>query len=851
MRSGKRSAIGRTTASCTRSLPVLAVVAALSFIAHDARAQAFAGRVEDLNGDGVSPPVVQNPILRAFDDALRYEALSSPGIVEVGRLDDPPSATLAVPGGLAPNRIAFNDVDRDGDEDLAVIVDEKVYYSINTGGMFSALVLLIPDAGRNEVSRLNTAIATVNSDDRPDVVVAVSDGFPPNPVVNELRVYPGQPGGTFGPPLVLGLPGAFPGAVASERLDADANADIAVATNGGVTIVRSESAGLALVDQSTGASLPPGSPVSQGTISFPEGVFELVLKDFNADGINDLLAAGSTAIYLRAGNGNATFNPTLITLPAEIGFSSVDAADVTDDGLPEVFAVHFNTDRIHVWKATAPLVYAPRSLYDAGHDPVSITARDVNADGHTDLSVLHRADSAIMLGVGKGDGSFFFPQRLGNPNTMTGAAAGDFNGDGFPDVIGAGGSGYMYIHFNAADGTGRLLPTEGPEGDRIGVQVKQIFTLPGPGAVAGDGRDRFVVSYSRSFAWLEYSAGADLGFRAVAGGFANTGIDVSGVAPCDINSDGRPDVVTVFAGTNPCARVYTQDASGNFTIPPINITTTSAGGFDRALAPGAASGLPASWLFFHDLQTGRTEVQEYNGALFAFKAEFQSGAPGVGAALGDIDGDGHADLLVANADSASGVRRVTVQTDLEAASPPAPSFVQTPRYPANIAAGDIDGDGDNDVVVCTAGPAAENQHSLVIPNSGAALDPNGVEFYAAGGQPKRIVLADLNDPLTRGRSELSRPEIITADSDPAGFMFRGTLTVLPNISHLAAQPPACPGDANGDGAVGLGDVALMIQHWSLTEPPVPPYTLGDLTGDGLVTLADLAIVIMHWGTTCP
>lgn len=57
-------------------------------------------------------------------------------------------------------------------------------------------------------------------------------------------------------------------------------------------------------------------------------------------------------------------------------------------------------------------------------------------------------------------------------------------------------------------------------------------------------------------------------------------------------------------------------------------------------------------------------------------------------------------------------------------------------------------------------------------------------------------------------------------------------------------PPACPGDANGDGMVGLEDIALLIQQWGTAGPE------GDLDQDGLVDLPDVAIVIMHWGETC-
>lgn len=62
------------------------------------------------------------------------------------------------------------------------------------------------------------------------------------------------------------------------------------------------------------------------------------------------------------------------------------------------------------------------------------------------------------------------------------------------------------------------------------------------------------------------------------------------------------------------------------------------------------------------------------------------------------------------------------------------------------------------------------------------------------------------------------------------------------------EPPACPGDADFDGMVGLSDIALMITHWNTA---VVPTTNGDTSADGFVGLADVAIAIQHWASTCP
>lgn len=65
----------------------------------------------------------------------------------------------------------------------------------------------------------------------------------------------------------------------------------------------------------------------------------------------------------------------------------------------------------------------------------------------------------------------------------------------------------------------------------------------------------------------------------------------------------------------------------------------------------------------------------------------------------------------------------------------------------------------------------------------------------------------------------------------------------------ADPPPACPGDANGNGSVGLDDIAEVVNAWGQTVPPAPIAT--DLDGSGEIGLGDIAVIIQFWGQSCP
>ena len=59
------------------------------------------------------------------------------------------------------------------------------------------------------------------------------------------------------------------------------------------------------------------------------------------------------------------------------------------------------------------------------------------------------------------------------------------------------------------------------------------------------------------------------------------------------------------------------------------------------------------------------------------------------------------------------------------------------------------------------------------------------------------------------------------------------------------EPPPCPWDLDGDGAVGFTDLGALLNDWG-TDPGGPP----DFDGDGSVGFTDLGVLLTHWGV-CP
>jgi len=107
-----------------------------------------------------------------------------------------------------------------------------------------------------------------------------------------------------------------------------------------------------------------------------------------------------------------------------------------------------------------------------------------------------------------------------------------------------------------------------------------------------------------------------------------------------------------------------------------------------------------------------------------------------------------------------------------------------------------------------------------------------------------------------------QPVAVSDSGPPAGFPFAlgefkvaaatrdhvAPLTEL-TFGFYTTEPPDCPGDLDGNGAVDLSDLSVALANFGTTSGAGPED--GDLDGDGDVDLTDLAILLSVFGTLCP
>ncbi|WP_243294893.1 FG-GAP repeat domain-containing protein [Geothrix mesophila] len=245
-----------------------------------------------------------------------------------------------------------------------------------------------------------------------------------------------------------------------------------------------------------------------------------------------------------------------------------------------------------------------------------------------------------------------------------------------------------------------------------------------------------------------------------------------------------------------------------------------------------------------------TRLQGPAGA-FVLPTRFGVGTEPANLVVADVDGDGRPDLVVANA---------TDQTvSVRLADPAKPGFflpavlLATPgRTPLDVAVGDLNGDGKMDIVVATSGA-----NSVLVFTQGATSGTfNPPVSYAVGGDPQAVTVADLDG---NGFADIA---VATTANTVSVLLQTSAGTFAPAVDYATGVQPVAikAADLDGDGKLDLltanygatlspGTQGLSVLLQGATagtfQAPVHYTTgyrsaalvVGDLNGDGKLDVA--------------
>jgi hypothetical protein len=277
---------------------------------------------------------------------------------------------------------------------------------------------------------------------------------------------------------------------------------------------------------------------------------EIAVADLNHDGKQDVVLADhdSYAVTVLLGSGDGRFQAALgspfVAHDGERPHThGLAIADVNGDGHPDVVTANNNDGDVSLLLGDGQgrFARAPRSPFPCGRSPYPIAAIDINGDRYADVLIPNSARDLKTLHLLLGNGRGELVPAPGSPLTCDAGvwyvAAGDLNGDRWPDVVAThteGGSGATIL-INA--GQGKLSPAPGsPLELGHGAWGVEIADMSRDGnadlVIAGDEAIRLFVGDGRG------------GFQPADGSPYRTGKGAWRLVVADFDGDGKLDVAT-------------------------------------------------------------------------------------------------------------------------------------------------------------------------------------------------------------------------------------------------------------------------------------------------------------------
>lgn len=498
--------------------------------------------------------------------------------------------------------------------------------------------------------------ADFDGDGRIDVAVArsgQSDG-PSFVLFNRgARQYQERAGGDFGAAAV-----AFT-ALAASDIDGDGDVDL-VATCGapdsGIRLYRNDGTGR-FADASAG--LPRQS----------FGFARLVLGGLDGDLFPDLVATGSarTIVWRNAGDGTFTDIPSALPSNAGTGAADLDILHADSDGALDL--VLAQNGAVRLWHNVGGLTFAAGTTVPG--NGASARAADADGDGDDDLATV--LDGTVRVLHGDGTGTFVEVATViddyGHEEITKIARFADLDGNGYADLFATASDLRLY---------------RGTAPNRYTIDARSPYLqVPGAadrvvlGDVNGDGLDDALIGTSASggYAYRLHTNGGHFQLHPT-----STTLTLERARIADFDGDGRGDVLSdtgwhksLGNEIEPLARPWPVPDG----VPAATLDADRDGALEVVLV------LPSELLLVEYRPAGLSGV-----SLWA--------TPTSGVTVGDLTGDGWADILIRTA----GNELRLLQNDGTGSFADASSRLPaTPSEAVSFAVADLDGDGDDDVVL--------------------------------------------------------------------------------------------------------------------------------------------------------
>ena len=607
-----------------------------------------------------------------------------------------------------------------------------------------------------------------NGDGKPDIVVT-SDTGNATLLINKTPVN--STSFTF-TTQALSVSDANVTNIASDDFDGDGRPDLVIGDISGnkrALVYRNISSTSNTVSFST-------TPI---VLSATANLWSIAIGDIDLDGRPDIVVGGTGSTNISVFR-NTSVGPASITFDPKIDFVgngstnfTVVLGDMDGDGKLDIITSTDNASNVTVFHniTTGPgsITFDPQISFVNGGSAYGLALGDFNADGRLDIVSTGSANGAYVL-LNRGAGrtinfaSFYAPLTFAGQANSWGVAVGDVNGDGMSDVALLSNNTNVVSVFRNTTPVGALMVTFGPRFDYSSLLASPLIGNPARISLAdfnSDGMLDVVIANNN-----------------------NNSISILR------NTVITPVIVTSFTPTSgPVGTTVTITGLNFNPIPAQNVVFFGA--TSATVQPGATSTtLTVTVPYGANYQYISVTNLAYNTTGYSavpFVVTFPTNGvvdlvkdPDITSvsnnprnmAIGDLNGDGKADLVVAN-DNGSKVsvyRNVSISGGSLSFLLGATLTGMSAR-PQAVSIADLDGDGVSDIAVADYGGTLLRLFRNTTVLGSASITFSTGPTYAPLGQPWYMIVSDLDND--------GRPDLISADIDIGS---NNTISVFRNQS---------------------------------------------------------------------